>query len=86
MEFPRSSAAVGCTRDGWVLRRPKYEEFLDRFDNVCAEFGADEQLKLAVPQQVRDGDRIQTGARSLRALHPPAYSATQRRDELGRPC
>ena len=35
--------------------RPDREEFLERFDNVCAEFGVDEQLKLAVPQRVRDG-------------------------------
>ena len=74
MEFPRSGAAVRCTRDGWVLRRPEREEFLERFDNVCAEFGVDEQLKLAVPQQVHDGryvdasDRVQAGARLLRAL------------------
>jgi hypothetical protein len=74
MEFPRSGAAVRCTRDGWVLRRPEREEFLERFDNVCAEFDVDEQLKLTVPQQVRDGgyvdasDRVQAGARLLRAL------------------
>ncbi len=74
MEFPRSGAAVRCTSDGWVLRRPEHEEFLERFDNVCAEFGVDETLKLAVPQHVRDGgridasDRIQAGARLLRAL------------------
>lgn len=74
MEFPRSGAAVRCTRDGWVLRRPEREEFLERFDNVCAEFGVDKQLKLAVPQQVRNGrpvdtsDRVQAGARLLKAL------------------
>jgi len=74
MDLPRSGAAVHCTRDGWVLHRPEREEFLERFDNVCAEFGVDEQLKLAVPQQVRDGryvdtsDRVQVGARLLRAL------------------
>jgi hypothetical protein len=74
MELPRSGAAVRCTRDGWVLRRPEREEFRERFDNVCAEFGVNEQLKLAVPQQVRDGryvdagDRVQAGARLLRAL------------------
>jgi Protein of unknown function DUF262 len=74
MEFPRSGAAVRCTSDGWVLQRPEREEFLERFDNVCAEFGVNEQLKLAVPQQVRDrryvdaSDRVQAGARLLRAL------------------
>jgi Protein of unknown function DUF262 len=74
MELPRSGAAVRCDHDGWVLRRPEREEVLERFDNVCAEFGIDEQLKLAVPQQVRDGeyvdanDRVQAGARLLRAL------------------
>ena len=74
MEFPCSGAAVRCARDGWVLRRPEREEFLERFDNVCAEFGVDEQLKLAVPQHVRDGgrvdasDRVHAGARLLRAL------------------
>ncbi len=74
MELPRSGAAVRCTLDGWVLQRPEREEFIERFDNVCAEFGVDEQLKLAVPQQVRDGryvdasDRVQAGARLLRAL------------------
>ena len=74
MDLPRSGAAVHRTRDGWVLHRPEREEFLERFDNVCAEFGVDEQLKLAVPQQVRDGryvdtsDRVQVGARLLRAL------------------
>jgi hypothetical protein len=74
MELPRSGAAVRCASDGWVLRRPEREEFLERFDNVCAEFGVDEQLKLAVPQHVRDGgrvdasDRIQAGARLLGAL------------------
>ncbi len=74
MELPRSGAAVRCAPDGWVLRRPEREEFLERFDNVCAEFGVDEQLKLAVPQQARDGgyvdasDRVQAGARLLRAL------------------
>jgi hypothetical protein len=74
MELPRSGAAVRCTRDGWVLQRPEREEFLERFDNVCAGFGVDEQLKLAVPQHVRDGgrvdasDRVQAGARLLKAL------------------
>lgn len=74
MELPRSGAAVRCDSDGWVLQRPEREEFFERFDNVCAEFGVDEQLKLAVPQQVRDGeyvdasDRVQAGARLLRAL------------------
>jgi hypothetical protein len=74
MDFPRSGAAVRCTSDGWVLRRPEREEFLERFDNVCAEFGVNEQLKLTVPQQVRHGwyvdtsDRVQAGARLLRAL------------------
>lgn len=74
MEFPCSGAAVRCARDGWVLRRPEREEFLERFNNVCAEFGVDEQLKLAVPQHVRDGgrvdasDRVHAGARLLRAL------------------
>jgi hypothetical protein len=74
MELPRSGAAVRCTLDGWVLRRPDRAEFLERFDNVCAEFGVNEQLKLAVPQQPRKGgrvdarDRIQAGARLLKAL------------------
>ena len=74
MKLPRSGAAVRCGRDGWVLQRPEHEEFLERFENVCAEFGVDEQLKLAIPQQVRDGenvdasDRVQAGARLLRAL------------------
>jgi hypothetical protein len=74
MEFPRSGAAVRCAPDGWVLRRPEREEFLERFDNVCSEFGVDEQLKLAVPQQVRDGgyvdasDRVQAGVGLLRAF------------------
>ncbi len=74
MELPPSGAAVRCAPDGWVLRRPEREEFLERFDNVCAEFGVDEQLKLAVPQQARDGgyvdasDGVQAGARLLRAL------------------
>jgi hypothetical protein len=74
MEFARSGAAVRCVYDGWVLRPPEREEFLERFDNVCAEFGVDEQLKLAIPQHVRQGgrvddiDRVQAGARLLRAL------------------
>lgn len=74
MEFPRSGAAVCCALDGWVLQRPERGEFLERFDNVCAEFGVDERLKLAVPQHVRDGrrvdavDRVQAGARLLEAL------------------
>jgi hypothetical protein len=63
-----------CVPDRWVLRRPEREEFLERFDDVCAEFGVDEQLKLAVPQQACDGgyvdasDRVQAAARLLRAL------------------
>lgn len=74
LELARSGAAVRCAPDGWVLRRPEREEFLERFDDVCAEFGIDEQLKLAVPQQVRAGehvdasDRVQAGVRLLRAL------------------
>jgi hypothetical protein len=74
MEFPLSGAAVRCTFDGWVLRRPEREEFLERFENVCAEFGIDEKLELAVPQHVREGgridasDRVQAAARLLRAL------------------
>jgi hypothetical protein len=74
MEFPRSGAAVRCASDGWVLRRPEREEFLERFGDFCAGFGLDKQLKLAVPQHMRDGelvdasDRIQAGARLLRAL------------------
>jgi hypothetical protein len=74
MEFPPSGAAVRCTPDGWVLQRPEREEFLERFDNICTEFGVDEQLKLTVPQQVHDSryidtnDRVQAGARLLRAL------------------
>jgi hypothetical protein len=44
------------------------------FHKVCAEFGVDEQLKLAVPQQVLDGvhvdasDRVQAGADLRREL------------------
>ena len=74
MEFSRSGTALRCASDGWVLRRPEREEFLKRFDNVCTEFGVDEQLKLAVPQHVGDGelidssDRVQAGARLVRAL------------------
>ena len=74
MEFPRSGAAVRCASDRGVLRRPEREEFLERLDNVCVEFGIDEHLKLAVPQHVRDGgrvdasDRVQAGACLLRAL------------------
>jgi hypothetical protein len=74
MEFPRSGAAVRCTLDGWALRRPEREDFLERFDNVCAQFGVNEQLKLAIPQQASEGgrvdagDRIQAGAHLLRAL------------------
>lgn len=74
MELARSGAAVRCTRDGWVLRRPEREELLERFDAVCAEFGIDGQLKLAMPQQARAGghvdtsDRVQAGALLIRAL------------------
>lgn len=74
MELPRSGAAVRCVLDGWVLRRPEREEFLERFDSICAELGVDDQLKLAVRQQVRGGeyvdtsDRVQAGARLLIAL------------------
>jgi hypothetical protein len=74
MELARSGAAVRCAPDGWVLRRPGREEFRERFDDVCAEFGIDAQLKLAVPQEVRAGgrvdasDRVQAGARLIGAL------------------
>lgn len=74
LDLARSGAAVRCAPDGWVLRRPEREEFHERFDDVCAEFGIDAQLKLAVPQELRPGgrvdasDRVQAGARLLRAL------------------
>ncbi|MGB3360693.1 MAG: DUF262 domain-containing protein [Rhodococcus qingshengii] len=74
MDLARSGAAVRCVRDGWVLRRPECEEFYERFDDVCAEFGIDAQLKLAVPQALCPGgrvdasDRVQAGARLVRAL------------------
>ena len=74
LDLARSGAALHCTPDGWVLRRPEREEFREGFDDVCTEFGIDGQLKLAVPQEVRAGervdasDRVQVGARLVRAL------------------
>lgn len=74
MELARSGAAVRCARDGWVLRRPVREEFVERFDEVCAHLGVGDRLRLVVPQQARSGDhvdtadRIQAGALLLKAL------------------
>ena len=77
-------AAPRCAapRDGWVLRRPEREEFLERFDNVCAEFGVDEQLKLAVPQQVRDGGYVD--AQRPRPSRSPLAQSTRSRGPLAR--
>ena len=74
LDLARSGAALRCAPDGWVLRRPEREEFHERFDDMCTEFGIDGQLKLAVPQEVRAGervdasDRVKVGARLVRAL------------------
>ncbi len=74
LELSPSRTALRCAADGWVLAAPAGEEFLERFQQVCAGFGIDERLKLAVPQQLSGGrrvdteDRIQAGARLLRAF------------------
>lgn len=74
MELSRSRAALRCAEDGWALRAPAQEEFRDPFRRVCADFDVNEQLKLVVPQRLRDGrrvdtdDRVQAGVRLLKAL------------------
>jgi hypothetical protein len=73
MYLRTSGAGLHCSAIGFVLKPPR-DEFLERFHEVCANFGIDEQLKLVIPQQWRDNrnldtkDRIQTGASLLRGL------------------
>lgn len=74
LDLARSGAAVRCVRDGWVLRRPVREEFVERFDEVCTKFHVDKSLKLVVPQQTRaarrvdSSDRIEAAALLVTAL------------------
>lgn len=74
MFLRRSWRGLHCSADGFVLKPPRREGFLERFHEVCADFDLDERLKLAIPQQLRDGrrvdieDRIQVGASLLRDL------------------
>lgn len=74
LDLARSGTAVRCAPEGWVLRRPEREEFHERFDDVCAEFDIDAQLKLIIPQELRSTgrvdaiDRVQVGARLVSAL------------------
>lgn len=60
LELSRSRTALRCAADGWILRPPTREEFLEPFQQVCAEFDVDQQMKVAIPQQLRDGRRVDT--------------------------
>jgi hypothetical protein len=68
-----SGMGLHCSADGFRLKPPR-DKFLERFHEVCANFGIDEQLKLVISQQWRDNrhvdteDRIQVGASLLRGL------------------
>lgn len=74
MSLRKSGTSVHCAADGFVLEPPSREEFREAFDRVCADFNLGARLKLAIPQQLRGNrhvdkeDRVQAGARLLRAL------------------
>ena len=74
MYLRKSRTALHNAADGFVLKPPPAQEFLEAFRRVCADFDLDQQLKLPIPQQLRENrwvdteDRIQAGARLLRSL------------------
>ncbi|CCQ16872.1 Fungal specific transcription factor domain protein [Rhodococcus sp. AW25M09] len=92
IDLPRTQRYRSALRDGWVLRRPEHDEFQERFDAVCAEFGIDAQLKPAVPQALRPGgrvdasDRVQAGARLVRRSQPEGFSSAQQPRLIARCC
>ena len=55
------------------MKPPPTQEFLEAFWRVCADFDLDHQLKLLIPQQLRDNrwvdseDRIRAGYSELAA-------------------
>lgn len=74
MYLRRSRTALHNAGDGFELNPPPAQEFHEAFRRVCVDFDLDERLKLPITQQLRDNrwvdteDRIQAGARLLRAL------------------
>lgn len=74
MFLRQSWTGLHCSADGFVLKPPQHGGFLERFHEVCADFDLDEQLKLAIPQELRGDrrvdteDRIQAGSSLLRGL------------------
>jgi hypothetical protein len=71
MFLRKSGTGLRCAVDGFVLKPPSHSEFLERFHEIRANSGLDEQLKLVILQEWRDNrhvdteDRIQAGARLL---------------------
>ncbi|MFF0376128.1 hypothetical protein [Actinoplanes missouriensis] len=74
MALPKSGTGLCNAPNGFILRPPPKEEFLDAFRRFCMDFGVDERLTLAIPQRLRSGrqvdteDRVQAGAQLLRDL------------------
>jgi hypothetical protein len=74
MRLRRSGTAIRCAADGFVLKPPAQDEFLQRFEEVCADFHLGEQLNLTIRQELEGNrlvdkeDRIQAGGRLLDAL------------------
>lgn len=74
MELSKSRTALRCADDGFVLRAPLQVEYIETFQEVCAEFELGERVTLAIPQALRGSsrvdthDRVQAGARLLRSL------------------
>jgi len=74
MYLRKSRSALHNAADGFVLKPPPAQEFLEAFQRVCADFDLDQQLKLVIPQELRENgridteDRIQAGAHLLRSL------------------
>lgn len=74
MFLRKSGTGLHCAADGFVLKPPPREEFLESFQAVCDDFDLGERLQLTAPQQLRGNrridseDRIQVGARLLRVL------------------
>lgn len=74
MQLAVSGAAVRCVENGFELRPPPNQAYAERFERVCEVEGIKHDLRMQVPQilvQQRwldTTDRVQAGARLLRAL------------------
>src|SRR5204863_4593104 len=60
MYLRKSRTALHNAADGFVLKPPPAQEFLEAFRRVCADFDLDQRLKLPIPQQLRENHWVDT--------------------------